>query len=113
MIAKFEDMQERKIPGLCGGAGTAGLTPLFGRGVLPLGAARVTLEPGCSCGEHLHTEDSEIFYVLEGELTLLDDGAEYVLHPGDCEFCPAGHTHGAVNRSDRPAVYLAVTMPKE
>ena len=110
MIAKQDEMKRFPVPGLCGGTGTAEFTLLFDRGVLPSNVVKVTLAPGASCGSHDHTEDTELFYVLEGELCLLDDGIEHPLKAGDCEYCPVGHSHGAVNRSDKPASYLAVTF---
>ena len=110
MTAYQEKMMQMKIPGLCGGEGEAAFTVLFPRGTLPHNVVKVTLAPGASCGEHEHTEDNERFYVLEGELTMIEDGSEYVMHPGDCEYCPIGHSHGAVNRSDAPASYLAITL---
>jgi uncharacterized cupin superfamily protein len=33
---------------------------------------------------HWHSNEDEIVYVLEGEVTLIEDGAETVLHAGDC-----------------------------
>lgn len=33
--------------------------------------AKITLEPGCSIGEHGHQPDAEFCYMLEGELTIL------------------------------------------
>lgn len=110
MISRKRDQTRLSVPGLCGGNGTAELELPFARGALPRGVVRVTLAPGAACGEHVHTDDGELFYVLEGELTVLEDGRETVLHPGECEYCSGGHSHGAVNRSDAPAQYLAVTL---
>ena len=111
MIAKLENMRKANVPSLCGGPGQAMFTMLFERGVLPATVVKVTLEPGSGCGLHEHTTDSELYFMLEGELVLLDDDDEIVLHAGDCEYCPRGHRHGAINRSDAPATYLAVMLP--
>ena len=35
--------------------------------------AKITLEPGCSIGEHPHQPDAEFCYMLEGELPILDN----------------------------------------
>lgn len=110
MISKNQDQKGFPVPNLCEGTGTAELEMLFARGALPRGVVRVTLEPGASCGEHVHTEDGELFYVLEGELTILEDGRETVLRAGECEYCSGGHSHGAVNRSQATARYLAVML---
>ena len=111
MIAKANEMKQITIPDFCGGVGSAVLTPPFERGVLTANVVKVTLEPGSSCGEHDHTDDSDLYYVLEGEIVMIEDGVEYVLHAGDVEYCTPGHSHGAVNRSDKPASYLAVGLP--
>ena len=111
MIATTDNMKQITIPGFCGGEGRAVLTALFERGVLTANVVKVTLEPGCSCGEHDHTEDSDLYFMLEGEIVMLEDGKEYVLHAGDVEYCTPGHSHGAINRSDKPASFLAVGLP--
>lgn len=110
MIRYHAEMPSLPVKELCGGEGEARMTLPFDRGVLPKNIVCVTLAPGASCGEHTHETDGEVFFILEGELTLIEDGQEYVLHPGDCEYCADGHSHGVVNRSDRPGVYLAVMV---
>ena len=71
----------------------------------------VTVEPGCSIGEHAHTENGEAYCILSGEATLIEDGREYTLHAGDVEFCADGHTHGIENRTQEDVVFLAVIVP--
>ena len=110
MISKKENQKKFAVPGLCGGAGTAEMQVFFEQGALPRGLVQVSLEPGAGCGEHVHSEDGELFFVLEGELTILEDGSETVLHAGECEYCSGGHSHGAINRSQSVARYLAVMM---
>jgi uncharacterized cupin superfamily protein len=48
--------------------------------------------------------------VLEGEVTLVEDGGEMVLRAGDCAAFAksSGNGHHMINRSDRMAVYLEV-----
>ena len=48
--------------------------------------------------------------MLEGELTLIEDGGETVLRAGDCAAFPkgSGNGHHLINRSDAMAVYLEV-----
>ena len=110
MISMKNERRSVPISGLCGGVGITTFHPLFERGVLPSNVTPSTLEPGASCGEHLHDKDTEIYFILEGELTVLEDGKEYVLHPGDCEYCQLGHTHSIVNKSDAPGTFLAIAL---
>lgn len=48
--------------------------------------------------------------MLEGELTLVEDGGETVLRAGDCAAFPknTGDGHHLINRGDATAVYLEV-----
>ena len=40
-------------------------------------------EAGDSLGVHPLANDAEVYYLLEGQLTLIEDGVETVLNPGD------------------------------
>jgi uncharacterized cupin superfamily protein len=48
--------------------------------------------------------------LLEGELVLVEDEGETLLHAGDAAAFPkgAGNGHHMINRSDREAIYLEV-----
>ncbi len=48
--------------------------------------------------------------MLQGELTLIEDGSETVLRAGDCAAFPkgSGDGHHLINRSGAMAVYLEV-----
>ena len=69
---------------------------------------RGRLEPGASIGLHTHETNSEIIYLLEGEGTVLYDGAYETLRAGQCHYCPKGHTHSLMNRSRSDVVCFAV-----
>lgn len=68
-----------------------------------------SLEVGATIGLHCHDTSSEIIYILSGDgRVLIDDGIEY-LKPGDCHYCPKGHTHSLQNNSEtEPLVFFAV-----
>ena len=69
------------------------------------------LKPGAASAlRHWHEAEDEFVYVLEGEITLIDDGGTTVLQPGDAAGFKAGvaNGHHLVNRSQRDAVYLEV-----
>lgn len=57
----------------------------------------MSFEPGYSIGVHSHTENYEIYLILEGTAKVTDDDDERILHPGDSEICANGHTHSIVN----------------
>ena len=71
---------------------------------------RVTLNPGDSVGEHAHTENAEVYYMLEGSATMTEDGKQTVISAGDAEFCGDGHTHGICNHTDKPCSFLAIIV---
>ncbi len=79
-------------------------------GLTAFGVNLVRLAPGAhSAFRHRHTKQQELLYVLEGEPTLVTDGAETVLRPGMCAgFAPGGAAHQLLNRSGRDVVYLEV-----
>lgn len=64
--------------------------------------------PGSSIGPHAHEFDAEIYYVLEGELTVVEDGVIKVLISGDAAFTGGGGIHAVANRGNTPAKMLAI-----
>lgn len=71
---------------------------------------RATLRPGDSVGTHAHTANAEVYYMLDGSATVIDDGVETILNPGDAQFCADGHTHGIYNHTDKEASFLAIIV---
>ena len=57
----------------------------------------ITLEPGCSIGWHVHTGESETFYIMQGTAKLNDNGVEKILSPGDCSYTASGEGHSIEN----------------
>jgi uncharacterized cupin superfamily protein len=80
-------------------------------GLTQFGVNRTLLKPGAASAlRHWHEAEDEFIYVLEGELTLIEDGGETLLKPGDCAGFKAGvpNGHQLVNKTQRDAVYLEV-----
>ncbi len=79
-------------------------------GLTNLGVNRTTLPPGChSALRHRHHVQDEFVYVLSGQLFLVSDEGETLLHAGMCAGFPhGGSAHHLVNRSDTDAVYLEI-----
>ena len=80
-------------------------------GLRDFGVNLMTLPPGSwSSQRHWHSDEDEFVYVLEGEVTLIEDGGEMVLHAGDCATFPkgTGNGHHLINKSSAMAVYLEV-----
>ena len=80
-------------------------------GLRDFGVNLMTLPPdGWSSQRHWHSHEDEFVHVLEGELTLIEDGGETVLRAGDSAAFPkgSGNGHHMINKSDAMAVYLEV-----
>ncbi len=80
-------------------------------GLTQFGVNLVTLGPGAmSSLRHWHENQDEFAMMTDGELVLVEDEGETVLHPGDCVAWPAGASNGhhLVNRTDRDATFLVV-----
>jgi len=84
-------------------------------GLTDFGVNLVRLPPGkWSSQRHWHTHEDEMVYVLEGEVTLVEDDGEHVLRAGDCAGWKAGvqNGHCLQNHSDRDAIYIEIGSRK-
>lgn len=98
-----------------GGAGFVSVTHLataeqtFGHCRMLVSAV---IEPGSEMGYHVHQNEAEFFYVLEGALEVFDGCETVVACPGDTVFTEEGKGHSLRAHGDRPAKYLAVVVKK-
>jgi mannose-6-phosphate isomerase-like protein (cupin superfamily) len=97
-----------------GGAGEILVGPLFT--AEELGPAWdfvqcLRLPPGSAVGLHTHRRDEEIYYVLEGEGLLTDDGEEVAVGPGYATVCNPGGSHALANTSAQDMVLLIAQAP--
>lgn len=80
-------------------------------GLTQFGAAFETLLPGGQSSQpHWESDEDEFLFMIEGELTVIEDGVASALHPGDACCWKAGVpvAHTLRNLSDAPARYLIV-----
>src|ERR1700742_1045244 len=80
-------------------------------GLTQFGVNAMRLPPGgWSSQRHWHSHEDEFVYVVDGELTLVEDGGETMLRAGDCAAFPknSGNGHHMINRSNATAVYLEI-----
>src|SRR5258708_1193368 len=78
-------------------------------GLRDFGVNLMTLPPsGWSSQRHWHSHEDEFVYLLEGELTLIEDDGETVLQAGDfATFSKStGQRHHPVNKSSPTARFL-------
>jgi mannose-6-phosphate isomerase-like protein (cupin superfamily) len=60
---------------------------------------------------HLHHNEDETFFVLEGEVTMVVGGEQLDLSTGDYCFASRGVAHAYVVRSERARMLVTVTPP--
>lgn len=114
MIRKPEDFRTEQKEHMRDGDGTVILThfitgpeELNGKGRL---FSKITLNPGCSIGYHVHEKDAELFYILRGTAEYNDAGVIRTVKAGDVTICPTGTGHGIANRSAEVVELVAVIV---
>ena len=106
---------KQQFHGVCefmrGGKKHAKLTELSSR--LPERARRFTLctlIPGASIGYHVHNNECELTYFLEGYGRVQDDDAFHDIGPGDSMVVFSGHGHAIENTGDRDLIYVTAVI---
>ena len=80
-------------------------TPRFNLGL-------ITLQPHREGPElHVHADEDDSFYVLEGELVFTVEGEEIVAGPGTFLLVPPGLRHDFSNRTDEIARFANIHAP--
>jgi len=81
-------------------------TPRFTLGI-------IEIAPGRELEAHVHGDEDDAFYILEGEMTFLfgDEGDEAVAPPGTFVLVPPGVRHGFRNPGPGPVRMLNVHAP--
>ena len=79
-------------------------TPRFTLGIIDFGAGRL-LEA------HVHNDEDDAFYVLEGELTIITDDGDVRAPAGTFVLVPPGVRHGLRNDTAAPVRILNVHAP--
>jgi mannose-6-phosphate isomerase-like protein (cupin superfamily) len=79
-------------------------TPRFTFGIIELAVGRV-LEG------HVHADEDDAFYILEGELTFIFGDEQVPAPPGTFVLAPPGVEHGFRNDGTRPVRMLNIHAP--
>lgn len=73
--------------------------------------AEVILKSYASIGYHQHTDDSEAYYILEGEGIFIDHNGQRVpVKVGDLCITKQGQSHGLENSTDSELKMIAVVF---
>jgi mannose-6-phosphate isomerase-like protein (cupin superfamily) len=79
-------------------------TPRFNFGI-------IEFQPGRELEAHVHDDEDDAFYILEGQLTFLFDGEEVAAPPGTFVLVPPGVEHGFRNDGESPVRMLNIHAP--
>lgn len=60
---------------------------------------------------HIHADEDEVFFILEGELTLLDEAGERRIGRGATAQLPKGGLHGFRNDTAAPVRFMVALRP--
>ena len=99
------------------GRGTWAMASLFEHLANPeqtggrLGVALVTQPPGIATPLHRHHNESEAFYLLDGQMTYVAGDETYELAAGWFMYLPRGLPHAFRIRGQKPARFVALTVP--
>ena len=74
-------------------------------------AMHAVVPPNGGPPPHIHTNEDETFYVLEGTPTFRLDDHVFVAHPGDFVNVPKGTLHNFRNDSDQPIRMILTFTP--
>ncbi|MBS7704488.1 cupin domain-containing protein [Chelatococcus asaccharovorans] len=72
-----------------------------------------TFPAGTFVPPHIHPDQDEYIYMLEGELTFWLEGVESKAGPGDLARLPRDKAHGIFNKSDQTAKCLFWVSPTQ
>ena len=79
-------------------------TPRFTFGI-------IEIAPGRELEAHVHAEEDDAFYIVEGAMTFVFGGREVGATPGTFVLVPPGVEHGFRNDGSEPARMLNVHAP--
>lgn len=111
MIKRSNEMAVDIKVNMRGGEGQAVIKHLYSKDELKGNSrlcARITLEPGHSIGEHAHNSEEEIYYILKGEATVIDNGEPVIVGPGDAVMTRDGASHAIVNSGSETCEFMAI-----
>ena len=71
----------------------------------------IEIAPGRELEAHVHDDEDDAFYIVEGEMTFTFGDQEVAAPPGTFVLAPPGVQHGFRNDQDRPVRMLNIHAP--
>ena len=72
--------------------------------------AEISLESGCSIGNHDHINETEYYFIISGTGIVNDNGKDIEVGAGDSIITGNGASHGIKNTGNEPLVFHAVII---
>ena len=113
MIIRKEDLKIQEVLNNKDGVGISKMVHITDKeGLANKGRlfSYMELKPGCSVGSHEHENDFEIYYFLEGEGEVTDDGEVHKVYGGDVMITHEGHEHSLKNVGDSTLKFIALIL---
>jgi quercetin dioxygenase-like cupin family protein len=75
----------------------------------------VTIPPHTRQRMHSHNQQTEVFYILEGQATITINDIEVLAKPGDALICSPGEVHNLWNQTNKDfrLVVFKINLPEE
>jgi len=107
MLINFNEMPERRFPGMNNGTGEMSAKMFMNEGgkIIPC-----CIHKGGSIGMHRQETGDDINYILSGTGKAICDGLEETLVAGVCHICKKGSEHSIINTGDDDLVLLTVVV---
>lgn len=73
-----------------------------------MGFSRVLIKPGTTNEMHVHEDQEQVYFVLQGEGVIQIGDEKADVKAGDSIFLPVNEPHGFVNNSDKLVILLMI-----
>jgi mannose-6-phosphate isomerase-like protein (cupin superfamily) len=73
--------------------------------------AMIEIVAGRTLEEHVHADEDDAFYIVDGEMTFTVDGEDVAAPPGTFVLVPPGVEHGFRNDGEAPVRMLNIHAP--
>lgn len=113
MIVQTKLKKQEIKQNMRGGNGNVAITHITDQEILGKNCrlfAQITVKPGDSIGEHQHLGEREIFYFLQGNGIVVDNGKQSEIGPGDVMVTPDQSSHSVINTGDQDLVFMALIL---
>ena len=116
MIIRNSEREIEVRANTCGGEGSILFEHISSGSALPAHTkmfSDMVFEQGCSIAKHYHMDNTEYYYVVEGEGEIDDNGVVTTIKAGDAAVCYPGNYHSIKNIRKEPLRILGVIVTND